>query len=331
MPLNSDRKNRPLLGFYILVAYVVIQFSWWSFLMFNLNNEIYQLKTELNIIQTSNPTEATLQGNTLQKKLHARWAMIIGEGSVFFVLLISGIIVTRSSFKKENELNRQQNNFILSITHELRSPLASARLQMETLALRDLNKEKQNEIIAGAMSDIDRLNALVENILLAARIEDSNFKLHPEKTDLEIFISDIKKGYKLAPGDERKILWDLQPQVYAQIDRFSFPSILNNLYENAIKYSPPGSPVTIMLRQTGGKVTLTISDMGVGVSMEDKAHIFKKFYRAGMEETRSAKGTGLGLYIVQYLSKLHGGTIQVRDNTPVGSIFELTLPQSHEQ
>jgi signal transduction histidine kinase len=298
--------------------------------MFNLNNEIYQLKTELNIIQTSNPTEATLQGNKLQKKLHARWAMIIGEGSVFFVLLVSGIIVTRSSFKKENELNRQQNNFILSITHELRSPLASARLQMETLAMRDLNKEKQNEMIAGAMSDIDRLNALVENILLAARIEDSNFKLHLEKTDLGAYISEIQKGYKLAPTDKRQITWDLQAGVHARIDRFSFLSILNNLYENAIKYSAPGSPVCIALRQANGKVTLSVKDQGMGVQEEDKPHIFKKFYRAGMEETRSTKGTGLGLYIVQYLSRLHGGTIQVRDNTPTGSIFELTLPQSHE-
>ena len=296
--------------------------------MFNLNNEIYLLKTELNIIKTSDPKEATVEGNILQKKLHARWAMIAGEGTVFLVLLIAGIVVTRSSFKKENALTRQQQNFILSITHELRSPLASARLQMETLVKRDLPKNKQYEILSGALGDIDRLNELVENILLAARIEDSNFKLYTEKTDLGLFIAEYLNTEKLEAKDKRRIILRLTPGLFSMIDRFSFPSILLNLYENAVKYSTEGSTIEIALSEHEGKLRLTVADNGIGISESDKQLIFKKFYRAGMEETRSTKGTGLGLYIVEHLSLLHGATIKVSDNHPHGSVFELMLKKT---
>jgi len=323
---TAGKKNRPLLGFYLLVVYVVIQFSWWSYLMFSLNNEIYHLKTELNIIKASSLTEATVQGNELEKKLHARWGMIIGEGTVFFILLISGIVITRSSFNKENALNLRQKNFILSITHELRSPLASARLQMETLSLRELNREKQQEIIQGAMGDIDRLNTLVENILLAARIEDSTFRIHRETIDMRELILGILPKEKFEQRDHRKITLDLPEGILVSVDRFSFPSILLNLYENAVKYSSPGSGIHIRLVQENKTVCLSVTDEGVGVKEEDKELIFKKFFRAGNEETRSTKGTGLGLYIAKYLSVLHGGDLRIRDNFPKGSIFEFTLP-----
>jgi two-component system phosphate regulon sensor histidine kinase PhoR len=322
----SGKKNRPLLGFYILVIYVVIQFSWWSYLLFSLNNEIYHLKTELNIIKSSSLPEATILGNELQNKLHARWGMIIGEGTVFFVLLISGILITRSSFHKENELNNRQKNFILSITHELRSPLASARLQLETLALRELPRDKQQEIIRNALGDIDRLNNLVENILLAAKIEESSFHIYKETVDLGEFIQQLLPHDKLEQRDHRKLVLNLPSGIIASIDRFSFPSILLNLYENAVKYSAPGTTIRVSLKQENNKLCLLVSDEGVGISAADKALIFEKFFRAGNEETRSTKGTGLGLYIAKNISLLHGGNLQVKDNTPQGSIFEFTIP-----
>jgi two-component system phosphate regulon sensor histidine kinase PhoR len=322
----SGKKNRPLLGFYILVIYVIIQFSWWSYMLFTLNNEIYHLKTELNIIQAPGLTEATILGNELGAKLHARWGMIIGEGTVFFILLISGIFITRSSFRKENKLNRQQTNFILSITHELRSPLASARLQMETLALRELSRDRQQEMIRGAMNDIDRLNLLVENILLSARIEGSTFRIYREDVDLSALIEQLIDKDKFELRDNRKITLDIQSGIHADIDRFSFPSMLMNVYENAVKYSAPGSSISVCLKQENSKLLLQVADEGVGISAEDRQQVFKKFYRAGREETRSTKGTGLGLYIARYLTILHEGTISIRDNSPKGTIFEISLP-----
>ncbi|MFI5149346.1 MAG: sensor histidine kinase [Bacteroidia bacterium] len=319
------KKNRPLLGFYVLVAYVVVQFCWWSYLLFSLDTEIYHLKTELNMFKSSGPAETTRLGNDLESKLHIRRAMITGEGTVFFVLLISGIFVTRSSFRKEHALNKQQKNFILSITHELRSPLASARLQMETLAVRELDKPKQQQIIQGAMSDIDRLNALVENILLAARIDDSSFRLHKENTDLsEVIESLMEKFRSQHPG--RNIEVRSQKGITADIDRFSFPSILLNLCENALKYSDPGTLVLVNLSRDKQLIRLSVTDEGIGISETDKSLIFKKFYRAGNEETRSTRGTGLGLYIASYLSELHGGTLTVKNNLPKGTIFEFVLP-----
>jgi len=326
MAENSRMKRRPLLGFYVLVTYVLLQFSWWSYMLFSLNTEIYHLKTELNVTKSSNIQETMTLGNDLEKKLHARWVMIIGEGSVFFVLLIAGIVITRSSFRKENALNTQQKNFILSITHELRSPLASARLQMETLACRELDKEKQQSIILGAMTDIDRLNALVENILLAARIEDSTFKIVREKTNLSELLHTILDKHPATQDKRQRIILNIEDGIIAEIDRFSFPSIVLNLFENGLKYSDAGSLIQISLTREKNRIHLCVSDEGVGIREEDKPLIFNKFFRAGDEETRSTKGTGLGLYIARYLSELHNGTLTVRNNLPKGSIFELVLP-----
>jgi signal transduction histidine kinase len=327
MSASPNKRRRPLLGFYVLVAYVVIQFCWWSYLLFSLDTEIYHLKSELNMFKSSGPEETMRLGNELENKLHIRRAMITGEGSVFFVLLISGIFITRSSFRKENALNKQQKNFILSITHELRSPLASARLQMETLAVRDLDKTRQKEIIRGALSDIDRLNDLVENILLAARIDDSSFRLHKELTNLsEVVQNLIDKCKGQHPG--REIQTSIQPDVMADIDRFSFPSIILNLCENALKYSSSPYPVRISLTCEKNIISIAVADEGVGISEKDKSLIFKKFYRAGNEETRSTRGTGLGLYIARYLCELHGGNLNVKNNQPQGSIFEFDLPST---
>jgi two-component system phosphate regulon sensor histidine kinase PhoR len=325
MPENPEKKNKPLFGFYVLVIYVVFQFSWWSYLMLSLNKEIYELRTELNFVKYTSPAEIISKGNELEQKLKGRRAMIIGEGTVFFTLLVFGIVITRNSFRKENILNQQQKNFILSITHELRSPLASARLQMETLLLRELNQAKREEILRGAMGDIDRLNILVENILLTARIEESTFQLHKERTNLSEFVTGLIDSEKMSTRDHRLVTLEIQPGVFADIDRFSFPSIVLNLYENAVKYSASGSSVLIRLSEKNKQIQFQVLDEGIGIREEDKKMIFKKFFRVGNEETRTTKGTGLGLYIVRYLSYLHGGEISVRANMPRGSIFELVL------
>ena len=131
--MKGKKRSRPLLLFHILLIYVLLQFCWWSYLMVQLNNEIYHLKSELNVIKAANPKEVITMGNELEKKLHLRWTMIAGEGGVFLVLLVLGVFQTRKAFKKETALTLQQKNFLLSVTHELKSPIASVKLQLETL------------------------------------------------------------------------------------------------------------------------------------------------------------------------------------------------------
>lgn len=309
--------------FYLLVAYIFVQFAWWTYSMFQLNNEISHLKTELNLLKGESVEEVILNGNEINTKLHKRWIMISSEGAVFIGILLLGILQIRKTFKKEAELAHQQKNFLLSVTHELKSPIASTKLQLQTLQKHELDREKQKEILANAISDTDRLNNLVENILLAAKIENSFFELHKEKINLSEYIADGMKQTIESFNYKQKVVLDIEKEIYLSIDKTSFPSIILNLFENAIKYSPENSTVTLCLKKQNQKIILSVKDEGIGILDEEKENIFQKFYRVGSEETRKSKGTGLGLYIVDYLVKQHNGIISVKNNVPKGSIFEV--------
>jgi two-component system phosphate regulon sensor histidine kinase PhoR len=323
--MNSKGKSRPLFWFYLLVVYIMIQFIWWSYLMVQLNNEIYHLKTLVNLLQGESSDQIIANGNALNAKLKTRWLMIASEGSVFIFLLILGIFQIRKTFKKEAALTQQQNNFLLSVTHELKSPIASAKLQLQTLEKRELDRAKQKEIIANAISDTERLNNLVENILLAAKIENSVYTLYKEEVDLSQYITEGLTQSIASFHYKRKIDLRIEPGIRMHIDRTSFPSIILNLFENAVKYSAEHSTIVAALKTQAGKIIFSISDEGIGIDSKEKVLIFQKFYRVGNEEIRKTKGTGLGLYITDYLVKQHGGSIAVKNNLPKGSIFEVSF------
>lgn len=294
--------------------------------MVELNNEITSLKTQINLLQGESAVEVVAKGTELNDKLRKRWIMIAGEGSVFLGVLILGIFQVRKTFKKEKELAFRQKNFLLSVTHELKSPIASTKLQLQTLQKHELHRDKQLEILSNAISDTNRLNNLVENILLAARIDNGTYPLHKERYNLSEYILEGMNQTLASAGVKQKVILDINPGIYMEIDRTNFPSIILNLFENASKYSPEDSTITISLKKREDKIYLSVSDQGTGITDEDKKNIFLKFYRSGNEETRKSKGTGLGLYIVSYLVEQHNGSVSVRDNAPKGSVFEVVYP-----
>lgn len=289
------------------------------------NNEIYYLKTELNLLKGETLDEVVLKGNELNEKLHKRWVMISGEGIVFMGVLLLGIFQIRKTFKREAELSQQQQNFLLSVTHELKSPIASTKLQLQTLQKHELNREKQKEILANAINDTDRLNNLVENMLLAAKIENNVYLLHKENYNLSEYITEGMNQTIQSFQYKQKVELNIEPNIYMDIDRTNFPSIILNLFENAVKYSPDDSTIVVSLKKQNQKIILSVADQGIGISDKEKETIFQRFYRSGNEETRKTRGTGLGLYIVDYLVKQHNGTITVKNNTPKGSVFEVVF------
>ena len=287
------------------------------------NNEISRLKAEVNVLKGESLNDIVDNGNKINESLHRRWIMIAGEGSVFVCLLLLGIYQIRKSFNKETALSNQQKNFLLSVTHELKSPIASAKLQLQTLQKRELDRDKQKEIIANAINDTDRLNNLVENILLAAKIENNVFTSHKEEYNLSEYITEGMNQTIESFRYKQRVVLDIEPNIFMKIDRMSFPSIILNLFENAVKYSSGDSTITVGLKKQNQKIIVSVADEGLGITDEEKKYIFKKFYRIGSEETRKTKGTGLGLFIVDFLVKQHNGIISVRNNVPKGTIFEV--------
>ena len=160
------RLKNPIFLIYLLVVYVILQFSWWLYLIFSLYKKIY-----IN--------QALLE----QKK----W-MLFGEGSVFILILLLGVLFILRAFKFERELSRQQENFVLSITHELKTPISSVKLYLQTLQKRELDLEKRNEIYDRSLTEINRLDGLVSNLLLTRSIENATFFMNKQPAELSNFI-----------------------------------------------------------------------------------------------------------------------------------------------
>ncbi|MBN8703692.1 MAG: two-component sensor histidine kinase [Bacteroidetes bacterium] len=304
--MKNTNQSKTLILFYVLVAYVVFQFVWWAFLLFELNSRIY-----------SNPLE-----------LNRRWLMIIGEGSVFLLLLFLGVRKIHKNIQKEYQLTIQQQNFMLSVTHELKTPLASIKLLLETLVLRDIEKEKQKALLQSGLVETERLNALIENILFSARIDNNNFSLSLERINLSEYIQSILKTSAVYNENRNQIEVNIDENTFAVVDKHSIYSIVVNLIENAIKYSPPNKVVQLSLKMIDNLVVLTVADQGIGIPTEEHSKVFEKFYRIGNELTRTTKGTGLGLYIVKSLVEQHSATIAIKNNTPEGTIFEIAFNNS---
>jgi two-component system, OmpR family, phosphate regulon sensor histidine kinase PhoR len=284
---------RPIAIFYILFIYILLQFTWWAILLVELQKE--------------------------------KWAMVAGEGMVFLGLLLFGGYRLKKAFDKEIAINKQQKNFLLSVTHELKSPLASIKLYLQTILKRDLDKEKQHSFIESSLEDIERLDDLVENMLLATRIENRSYSFPKEEFNIsEMLNSLINRTIKMCQG-KRKLIAHIEDHIHYKGDRFALASMVNNLIENAVKYSPSGSEIHIGLQKENDKLVLTVADSGEGIPENEKKKIFEKFYRVCDEAVRTSKGTGLGLFIVKQVADNHHAVINVKNNIPNGTIFEVVF------
>lgn len=265
------------------------------------------------------------------EKLYKRRVWMYGlEGVVMVLLLFWGIIWIYRSLQNRLNLKRQQSNFLLSITHELKTPIASIKLYLETLIKRpNLDKAQAETMMRNSLSDVTRLRDLVENLLLAAQLDTHKFKLSFSQVNLSNLIHDVADKYVLPRNLQNRLRVQLQPDVYAHVDAIAMEMVLTNLLSNAFKYSPNDKPVTVTLQKESNGIKIRVIDEGQGISAEDKKHLFGMFYRAEDENVRKSKGTGLGLFIVKNLLNHHNATIIANDNAPSGVIFEITL-QKHD-
>lgn len=226
-------------------------------------------------------------------------------------------------------LNQRQANFIDSVTHELKTPIASLRLYLETLEMRELNREQRREFYGVMENELERLNQLINQLLEVARLDAIGQDMAPEDISLEPLLrrcaSTASAHHKC---DESEVFsYEFEP-VVIHARPIILEMIFGNLIDNAVKYSAPDPKIQIKVRAGDqGRVLVSVADNGCGIRQEDQKKIFKIFYRSENELQRTKKGTGLGLYIVRTLVRMLKGKINIRSqvNGP-GSIFEIDLP-----
>ena len=313
--------NRSKLIITILFGYIILQFLWWEVLLVRQTTQITNEQQKLTEITSTDAASLEKQIADLQAKKQNRIYMIVGEGTVFLLLLLYAFFRIRKASNKEIELVTQQKNFLLSVTHELKTPIAATKLQLQTLLKhKQLSSEQQEQLLTNAVNETNRLNRLIEDVLLANNA-DKELQLNKENTDLSKLTAETVSNYFAG----RKVKSELENGITGSVDKLLFPSIIINLTENAFKYSPGNSEVMIALNKQDGKINLKVSDLGPGIPESERQKIFEKFYRIGNEETRRAKGTGLGLYIVQKIVEAHNGKIEITDNKPNGSVFKVSI------
>lgn len=256
-----------------------------------------------------------------------KWAMLT-IGTVFLTLILLGVVVYFIWTIREYRLNRRQANFIDSVTHELKSPIASLKLCLQTLELRSVAPEQQREYHKFMMEDIQRLDSMIDHLLAVARLDHVDGDEQLEDVPLDVLLKrcadEIHRRYEIGPEQLRL---EVEPCIVRGRDR-DLEVVFMNLIDNAVKYA--GSDPKVLVQSyvhREKRVVTKISDNGEGVRFELRRKIFKRFYRGGSELERTTTGTGLGLYIVKSLVSKMKGKIHVHGRGPLrGATFEVDLP-----
>ena len=311
-------------AFYLFIALgitLVAMGVWWITLMATIIDEKVELAEELGasqeLIQQIHDEEISRQ-------------MMVGTEGIFFLLLIGvGCWLIYRALVRNEQLKFYQQNFLMAVTHELKTPLASMSIYLDTLKSEKIKPEKKIEINPKIKDDLGRLEKLVENILDAGRFERRGYELQRETFDISsLFRLAVQKlsAYKL----KRPIkihAEKIQPEIMFYGDPNSLNRAFDAILENSLKYNESDEYIiTVEMSVHERNLTIRIKDNGIGIEKEELNKIFQRFYRSGNELNRSKPGSGLGLYLAHEIIKAHDGTIQVHSDGPgTGAEFVIQL------
>ena len=286
-------------------------------------------KYEMEQVQ---PTDKNYQArfNKIKSLEKRKTAQYLGEGVTFFLLIIAGAIFVFRAVRRELRISRQQQNFMIAITHELKTPISVAKLNLETMQKRKLDETQQQRLIQTTLEETNRLNALCNNMLLSSQMEAGGYRITNEETNISELIGNCVQDF-IRRYPQQKIETAIMPDIFISGDRLLLQMLANNLLDNAIKYGAKELPVTVLLSEENKKIFFSVKDQGKGIAAAEKEKVFSKFYRVGNAATKAAKGTGLGLYLCKKIAQQHNANISMTDNNPSGAIFTVTLNSSLEK
>jgi two-component system, OmpR family, sensor histidine kinase CiaH len=315
--MQRSPRQRTYILFAILAIYVVLQFVWWAVLLVRKDQAIERLGREVQALSGTAVTSATPA-----RGMH----MIVGEGIVLLVIVLAILYLTLRAIRRDLSVARSQRNFLLAVTHELRTPIAAIKLQMQTLGRQGLSEEVREHLRVQAVQEADRLAQLTDKVLQATSAEEGRHEQVLDRIDVMDLLRHLVERARVQLAPSHRLVLEGPEQMEILTDAESIRTIVENLIDNAAKYSPQGTTITLEVNRKREGWRLLVCDDGPGVAEEERERIFEKFYRSGNEETRRAKGTGLGLYIVQRLTERLGGAASVKAGEKGGSIFVASFP-----
>ena len=266
-----------------------------------------------------------------QKSSNVYW-VLLSVGSVMFLFVLAGVILYLIWSIQQINLNRRQSNFIDAVTHELKSPIASLKLFLQTLGKRNIDEEKRLEFYGSMLDDVERLDQLITQLLNVARLQQNSDSPEPETWVaidwiVEDCVSILATQHHLPP--ESLAIDSPACDVWSR--RVDIEILIRNLIDNALKYGgrPPTVQIVVHFDARSNSAKISVTDNGVGIPKHLRKKIFKRFYRAGDELERTKPGTGLGLFLVRSIVRRLKGSIRVADLPKNnGTRFELVLPNA---
>lgn len=251
-------------------------------------------------------------------------------GVIFFALIITGLTLNTIFLVREIRRNEQHDAFLNAVTHELKTPIASIKLYLETLKTRDIDEARRREFYDVIEADSNRLLNTVEQVLQASRTREKDRQMNLTELDLGELLQEtadvVRTRHNLDEGAIRMSI--PTDRVHVLGDRDELATVFSNLLDNAVRYSPNGPRISVRLKLSGDSGEVYIMDHGLGIPRAELKRIFKRFYRANSKGTGTVKGTGLGLAIVRSVVEKHGGRVLAESNGEgKGSTFLVRLPR----
>jgi two-component system phosphate regulon sensor histidine kinase PhoR len=272
------------------------------------------------------PTQARL--DRIEDDRKSAIVMFASEGTFFVLLIVVGVYMIYRTVRKSAELGRRQHNFVAAVTHELKAPLASVKLYAETLSRPEITSDQRNEYLQRMLQDVARLEHLIDNTLMAGRLEEKGFHLDLKAGDLSQDMAEYVKGLKgFLDRHDFTLQTNIESDIQAVTDYDAMRRVVESLVENAVKYSGDRREAQLALKRDGKHAKLTVTDYGNGIPTDQIDKVFNAFYRVGDEMTRQIKGTGLGLYLVREIVAAHGGEAAIASKGEnQGTVVTITLP-----
>ena len=310
--------------FVFITVVLVAQAVWWITFMAILVDEKVDIAMELGASQE--------YVDRVHDQEISRQIMVGMEGIFFLVLVGVGAWLIYRALRKTEELKFHQQNFLMAVTHELKTPLASIKIYLDTLRSPKISEEKKMNILPRLKDDANRLEKLVENILEAGRFERSGYQLNMETFNLTELINESLDKLEQYPSQIPLEInrTGLEQSVYIEGDPLAFNRAIDAIIENSLKYHDKQKiKLDIDLYIENSYINLNISDNGIGLNKKDLTLIFNRFYRVGQEMIRERPGTGLGLYLCREIIRAHKGNITASsDGIGKGVKFNIKLKVS---
>ncbi len=263
--------------------------------------------------------------------LNLREVALLVFGIIFFAVIITGLVLNTTFLLREIRRNEQQDAFLNSMTHELKTPIASIKLYLETLKTRNVTDEKKIEFYDIMLADSNRLLNTVEQVLQASRTREKNRQLNITEINLGKLLNESVKIVQTRHKLDESAIKFTEPADSVKVsgDAAELQTVFTNLLDNAVKYSDETPKISVRLKNSSDKkAQIFIKDNGIGLEPNQLKRIFKRFYRVANLSTQEKKGTGLGLFIVKSIVEKHGGKISaVSNGEDKGSTFIVQLPR----